>query len=207
MHQDPGERSSDPVSDWPRLTSESPGVFSEVMGQQWPAMGWGHCSAQQCLHGTFWGGHHYLYYLHNNLDSDQTTGREHSPAHQQKIGLNIDWAQPRPSEQDPVFPSASLSHQEASKSLVSFPIFMKRPLECLALSNAPQLLFVFKFLWSWFLSVVVGVSANIFCNSCSFLITCWEYGTQEYLVLRNIFVINNYPDTYTCLCTYLEETI
>ena len=150
---------------------------------------------------------HYHHYLHHSLASGQTTGRKHSPAHQQKIGLKIYWAWPRPSEQDPVSPSASLSHQEASKSLVSFPIFMKRPVECLALSNAPQLFLVFKFLWSWFLSVVVGVCVNIFCNSCSFLITCWEYGTQEYLVLRNIFVFNNYPDTYTCLCTYLEETI
>ena len=45
------------------------------------------------------------------------TGKEHSPAHQQKIGLRIYWAWPRPSEQDPVFPSVSLSHQEASISL------------------------------------------------------------------------------------------
>ena len=96
--------------------------FREVMGRQWPAASWGHCSAQQCLHGTFWGGHHYLYYLHNNLDSDQTTGREHSPAHQQKIGLNIYWAWSCPSEQDPIFPSVSLSHQEASISLLSFSI-------------------------------------------------------------------------------------
>ena len=48
--------------------------------------------------------------------SGQTTGREHSPAHQQKIGLKVYWAWPRPSEQDPVFPTVSLSHQEASIS-------------------------------------------------------------------------------------------
>ena len=39
--------------------------------------------------GPFEGGHHYLHYLHHSLASGQTTGREHSPAHQQKIGLKI----------------------------------------------------------------------------------------------------------------------
>ena len=39
--------------------------------------------------GPFEGGHHYLYYLHHILASGQITGREHSPAHQQKIGLKI----------------------------------------------------------------------------------------------------------------------
>ena len=37
----------------------------------------------------FEGGRHYLHYLLHSLDSGQTTGREHSPAHQQKIGLKI----------------------------------------------------------------------------------------------------------------------
>ena len=44
------------------------------------------------------------------------------PTHQQKIGLKIYWAWPRPSEQDPVSPSVSLSHQEVSISLLSFNI-------------------------------------------------------------------------------------
>ena len=35
------------------------------------------------------GGHHDLHHLHHSLVSGQTTGREHSPARQQKIGLNI----------------------------------------------------------------------------------------------------------------------
>ena len=43
-------------------------------------------------------------------------------AHQQKIGLKIYWAWPCPSEQDPVSPSVSLSHQEASISLLSLSI-------------------------------------------------------------------------------------
>ena len=45
------------------------------------------------------------------------TRREHSFPRQQKIGLNIYWIWPRPSEQDPISPSVSLSHQEASISV------------------------------------------------------------------------------------------
>ena len=37
------------------------------------------------------------------------TGREHSPAHQQKIGLKIYWAWPCPSEQDPLSPTVNFS--------------------------------------------------------------------------------------------------
>ena len=66
--------------------------------------------------------HHYLQYLHHSLASGQITRREHSPAFQQKIGLKIYWAWPRPSEQDPVSSSVSLSHQEPSISLLSFSI-------------------------------------------------------------------------------------
>ena len=76
----------------------------------------------QCLQGTFERGRHYLHCLHHSLASGQTTGREHSPAHQQEIGLKIYWAWPRPSEQDPVSPSVSLSHQEASISLLPLSI-------------------------------------------------------------------------------------
>ena len=74
-----------------------------------------------CL-GPFEGGHHYLHHLHHSLASGQT-GREDSlPPLQQIIGLKIYWAWPRPSEQDPVSPSGSLSYQEASISLLSFSI-------------------------------------------------------------------------------------
>ena len=61
----------------------------------------------------FEGGSHY---------SGQTTGREHSPTHQQKIGLKIYVAWPHPSEQDLDSPTASPSHQEASTSLLFFSI-------------------------------------------------------------------------------------
>ena len=70
----------------------------------------------------FEGGHHYLHYLHHSLASSQTTGRGHSPSHQQKIELKIYWAWPCPSEQNPVSFSVSLSHQKASISLLSFSI-------------------------------------------------------------------------------------
>ena len=42
------------------------------------------------------------------------TRREHSFPCQQKIGLNIYWIWPHPSEQDPNSPSVSLSYQEVS---------------------------------------------------------------------------------------------
>ena len=71
--------------------------------------------------GHFEGGHH-LHYLHHCLASVQITGKEHSPAHQQKIGLKIYWVWPHPSEQDLVSPSVSLSSQEVSISLLSFSI-------------------------------------------------------------------------------------
>ena len=41
-----------------------------------------------CL-GPFEGGCHYLHYLYHSLISGQTTGREPSPTHQQKIGLKV----------------------------------------------------------------------------------------------------------------------
>ena len=43
------------------------------------------CSSERT--GPFEGGHHYLHYLDHSLVSDQTTEREHSPTHQQKIVL------------------------------------------------------------------------------------------------------------------------
>ena len=69
--------------------------------------------------GPFEGGGHYLHYLHHSLVSSQITGWEHSPTHQEKIRLKIYWGWPCPSEQDPVSPMVSLSHKEASISLLS----------------------------------------------------------------------------------------
>ena len=58
-------------------------------------------------------------FFHHSLLSGQTTGREHCPTHQQKIGLKIYWAWLHPSEQDPVSLTVSLSHQKASICLLS----------------------------------------------------------------------------------------
>ena len=116
-HQNPGERSSNLTRDWPRLSCECPGVFGGGMSWWWHATGLGALSV--ACRGPLKGGHHCLYYLNHRLVSDQTKGREHSSFHQEKIGLNIYWAWPHPSEQDPVSPSASLSHQETSISLLS----------------------------------------------------------------------------------------
>ena len=44
VHQDPGERSSDPTKDWPRLAYEYPGVSGGGVGQQWPATALGSLS-------------------------------------------------------------------------------------------------------------------------------------------------------------------
>ena len=68
--------------------------------------------------GPFEGGGLHLHCLHYSLALGQTTGREHSPTHQQKIGLKIYLAWPHPSEQDLDFPTAGPSHQEASTSLL-----------------------------------------------------------------------------------------
>ena len=59
------------------------------MGLCWPAAGSEALSVAVDYMGPFEGGHHYLYYLHHSLASGQATGREHSFAHQQKIGLKI----------------------------------------------------------------------------------------------------------------------
>ena len=72
--------------------------------------------------GPLEGGHHYLHYLHHTLVSGQATGREQGPIHQWKVGLKIYWVWPHPAEQDPVSPTVSLFHQEASISLLPFSI-------------------------------------------------------------------------------------
>ena len=41
VHQDPGERNSDPTGDYPGLACGCPGVSSEGVGQWWPAAGLG----------------------------------------------------------------------------------------------------------------------------------------------------------------------
>ena len=89
VHQDPGERSSDPT----RLTQtcrECPGVSDGGVGWCWPAAGPEARSvavhAQDLLRRP-----RDPHYLHRSVASGQT-GWECSPAHQQKMGLNMYWA-------------------------------------------------------------------------------------------------------------------
>ena len=77
---------------------------SRGMGRLWLGAGLGALSVIVSARPPFEGGHHYLHYLHNTLASDQTTGREHRPAHQQKIGLKIYWAWALPIRTRPSFP-------------------------------------------------------------------------------------------------------
>ena len=64
---------------------------------------------------------HDLHYLDHSLVLGQTTGREHSSAHQQKIGLKIYWAWPHPPKQFQVSHKVSLSHQQASIGILFIP--------------------------------------------------------------------------------------
>ena len=48
VHQDPGERSSDPKTDWPSLSHECTGVSGRGVGQWWPAAGSGALSVIVC---------------------------------------------------------------------------------------------------------------------------------------------------------------
>ena len=115
-----------PCVHWPhkRLTQTCLWVSRSLQQSHGSAVAWCRVGGTEygsaCM-GPFEGGHHYLHYLHHSLTSGQTTGREHSPAHQQKIGLKIYWAWPCPSEQDP-FSLRKSSHQEASISLVTLSI-------------------------------------------------------------------------------------
>ena len=77
--------SFDPTKNWPRHVHECPGGSGRCMGHQWPAAGLEARTAAMLCTGPFEGGPHYLHYLHHSLVSGQTTGREHSPTHQQKM--------------------------------------------------------------------------------------------------------------------------
>ena len=69
--------------------------------------------------GRFEGGCHYLPYLHHSLASGQTTGREHSPTHQQKIGSKICRAWHCSIRTRPSFPlSQSLPSESFHKPLI-----------------------------------------------------------------------------------------
>ena len=67
-----------------------PMSVQESLAEVWVGSGQLQVGGTECSNvfmGPFEGGRHYLHYLHHSLVSGQTTGREHSPAHQQKSGL------------------------------------------------------------------------------------------------------------------------
>ena len=121
LHQDPGERSSDPTRDTQTCLWVSRSLWWRC-GSAVACCRVGGTKCSSTCRGPFKGGHYYLYYLHHSLVSSQTTGREHSPTHQQKIGLKIYWVWLCPLEQDPISPTVSLLNQKASISLLSFSI-------------------------------------------------------------------------------------
>ena len=96
VHQDPGERTVTPQE----TESDSPMSVWELLVEAWVncslPQGQGHWQQQswEAWHAgvsPFGGGCHYPFH---RLASGQTMGREHSPTHQQKIGLKIYWAWP-----------------------------------------------------------------------------------------------------------------
>ena len=69
-----------------------PVSVQESLGESWVSGGLLKAQDTECnsaCMGPSEGGRHYLHYLHHSLVSGQTTGREHSHTHQQKIGLKI----------------------------------------------------------------------------------------------------------------------
>ena len=79
---------------WPhkRLTQTCPWVSRSLWQRCGSVLAWCRIGATECSNvcmETFEGGCHYLHCLHHSLASGQTTGKEHSPTLQQKIGLKI----------------------------------------------------------------------------------------------------------------------
>ena len=96
VHQDPEERSSGPHK---RLTQTCLRVSRSLRWRYG-------LEAACCRVGGSECGSHYIHYLHHSLVSGQTTGRIHSPAHQQKIGLKIYRAWPFPSNKTQFSPQS-----------------------------------------------------------------------------------------------------
>ena len=99
VHQDPGERSSDPTRGWPTCP-EVQESSAEAWVDRGLLQGQGHWT-QQCWHKPFW---RRSPLPHHSLAIGQTTGREHSTTHQEKIRLKVYWARPHPSEQTQIPP-------------------------------------------------------------------------------------------------------
>ena len=115
VHQDPGERSSDSTRDTPRLACKCPGVSSRGVGQQWPATGSGALSVAvptwDLLKEVT------IIFITSTRVWPQVSNRERThphPSTENWIKDLLNMAQP--SEQDPVSPMVSLSHQEEGET-------------------------------------------------------------------------------------------
>ena len=125
--QDPGERSHDPTRDWARLARECPRVSSEGVGQLWPAgksetLNTIVLGAKASSINPFEGSWHCHHYPCHSLASGQTIRREHNPTINKKIELKVYWVWPHQSEQDPISPATSNSHQETSTKILCLSI-------------------------------------------------------------------------------------
>ena len=85
VHTRTQEKGAETDLDLPVSVQESPAEAWVIGGL---LQGRGTQCSSACM-GPSEGSHHYLHYLRHSLASGQTTGREHSPVHQQKIGLKI----------------------------------------------------------------------------------------------------------------------
>ena len=104
-----------------RLACGCPEVSRKSLGWWWPAAG----SGAQTVAVHVWNLLRVVItvFIKFTIVWPQVNSRDETHCtHQQKIGLKIYWAWSHPSEQDPVSPSVSLSHQEAFISLLSFSI-------------------------------------------------------------------------------------
>ena len=110
-----------PQTHWPRLACECPGVSGRDMGWRCPAAGSGTLSvamyAWDLLKKVA-----IIFITSTIVWSQVKQHRGNTALPIQKTGLKIYWAWPCSSEQDPVYPSGSLSHQEASISPLSLSI-------------------------------------------------------------------------------------
>ena len=112
-HQNPGERSSNPHRE---LTCECPGVSSGGMGQGWPASESETLREAVCAWDLL--KEVAIIFITSTIVWPQVKQQGGNTAPPINRKLKIYWTWPRPSVQDPVSPSVSLSHQEASTSLL-----------------------------------------------------------------------------------------
>ena len=87
----------------PQETDPDLPVSRSLQGRRGLAMACGRVGGTECgsvCLGLSEGGPHYLHHLHHSLASGQTRRREHSPSHQQKIGLKIQFTEHGPAHQN-----------------------------------------------------------------------------------------------------------